>query len=189
LIRTVQAVQVVQAVSQILNPNIEIRNKLKDLNSNYEIQNGFVWNFPIFDPLKLFRISDPSISLRTDFVLRIFCSWRLCPSTLLRVVLRQKLRMVSENRTMSLSNHVFARKSFLRTTMIESFPSLRKVFRRSIITNAPFDERLSHHEVREGHEDRITGHRIRKKNVFFLRALCVLRGDIHFSFLLAAEPR
>jgi len=61
LIKTVQAVQVVQivqAVSQILNPNIEIQNKLKDLNSNYEIRNGFVWNFPIFGHLKLFRISD-----------------------------------------------------------------------------------------------------------------------------------
>jgi hypothetical protein len=39
-------------------------------------------------------------------------------------------------------------------TMLESFRSLRKFFRRLIITDAPFEE-LSHHEGREGHEDRI----------------------------------
>jgi hypothetical protein len=44
--------------NKIRNPNIEIRNKLKDLNPKYEIRNGFVWNFLIFDHLKLFRISD-----------------------------------------------------------------------------------------------------------------------------------
>jgi len=37
-----------------------------------------VWNFLIFEHLDLFRISDPSTWLRTGFVLRIFCSWRLC---------------------------------------------------------------------------------------------------------------
>jgi len=47
----------------------------------------------------------------------------------------------------------------------------------------PFDKRLSHHEGREGHEERITERTSNpKKNGFFLRALRVLRGDIHFSF-------
>src|SRR6266481_6000894 len=36
-----------------------------------------------------------------------------------------------------------------------SFCSLRKFFRRPIITDARFDERLFYHEDREGHEGRI----------------------------------
>jgi hypothetical protein len=44
--------------NKIRNPNIEIRNKPKDLNPNYEIRNRLVWNFLILDHLKLFRISD-----------------------------------------------------------------------------------------------------------------------------------
>jgi hypothetical protein len=80
LIRTVQVVQIVQAVSQILNPNIEIQNKLKDLNSNYEIRNGFVWNFPIFDHLKLFRISD--FEFRICNLVYAWRPLRLCASHL-----------------------------------------------------------------------------------------------------------
>ena len=38
--------------------------------------------------------------------------------------------------------------------MLKSFRSLRKFFRVSIVRDTPFDERLSHHEGREGHEDR-----------------------------------
>jgi hypothetical protein len=49
--------------------------------------------------------------------------------------------------------------------------------------DTPFDERVSHHEGREGHEDRITERASNKKNVFFLRALRALRGDIHFSLV------
>jgi hypothetical protein len=40
------------------NPNIEIRDKPNDLDPNYEIPNGLVWNFLTFDHLKLFRILD-----------------------------------------------------------------------------------------------------------------------------------
>src|SRR5437899_7988912 len=42
------------------NPKSEYRNpkQPKDLNPNYEIRNELVWNFLIFDHLKLFRISD-----------------------------------------------------------------------------------------------------------------------------------
>jgi hypothetical protein len=42
------------------NPKFEYRNpkQTQDLNPNYEIRNGMVWNFLIFDHLKLFRISD-----------------------------------------------------------------------------------------------------------------------------------
>jgi hypothetical protein len=45
----------------------ESENKPKDLNPNYKIRNGLVSNFLIFDYLKLFRLSDPSTSLRTGF--------------------------------------------------------------------------------------------------------------------------
>lgn len=62
-----------------------------------------------------------------------------------------------------------------RTTVLKSFRGL--------------DKSLSHHEGREGHKDRIV-ERISnlEKNIFFLRALRVLRGDDHFSFLVAAVP-
>jgi hypothetical protein len=70
---------------------------------------------------------------------------------------------------------------FSYTTTIEGFRSLRKFFGRATITVAPFDERLSHHEGREGHEDRITERASKPKKVFFLRALRVLRGDMHCS--------
>jgi hypothetical protein len=70
--------------------------------------------------------------------------------------------------------------------LLESFRSLRKFVGRS---DTPFDERLIHHEGREGHEDRIKGRTsILKEIFFFLRALRVLRGDIHFV-LVAALPR
>ena len=42
-------------------------------------------------------------------------------------------------------------------------------------------------EGREGHEDRNNGDGIESKNVFCLRALRVLRGDIQF-LLVAAPP-
>jgi hypothetical protein len=63
--------------NKIRNSNIEIRNKPRGSNPNYEIRNRLVLNFAYFGQLKLFRIS--------DFVLRIFCSWRplrLCASHL-----------------------------------------------------------------------------------------------------------
>ena len=44
--------------NKIRNPNFDIRNKPKDLNSNYEIRNGLVWNFLIFEHLYLFRVSN-----------------------------------------------------------------------------------------------------------------------------------
>ena len=44
--------------NKIRNPNIEIRNKPKDLNPNYKMRNRLVWSFLFFDQLKLFRISD-----------------------------------------------------------------------------------------------------------------------------------
>jgi ABC-type nitrate/sulfonate/bicarbonate transport system substrate-binding protein len=76
------------------------------------------------------------------------------------------------------------------TTMLKSSRGLRKFFRRSIITNVPPNERLSHHEGREGHEDWIKERTSNpEKSVFFLRALRVLRGDIHFSFLVVALRR
>ena len=50
---------------KIRNSNIEIRNKPKELNPKCRVRNGFVWNFLIFDHLKLFRIS--------DFEIRILC--------------------------------------------------------------------------------------------------------------------
>jgi hypothetical protein len=63
------------------------------------------------------------------------------------------------------------------------FRRLRKFFRRSISRDTPFDERLSHHEGREGHEDRTMERASNLKKVFFLRVLRALRGgDIHFSF-------
>jgi len=70
-----------------------------------------------------------------------------------------------------------------------SFCSLRKFFRRSIITDARFDERLFYHEDREGHEGRIRKVNLTNNKSFFLRALRALRDDIHFSFLVAALPR
>jgi ABC-type nitrate/sulfonate/bicarbonate transport system substrate-binding protein len=76
------------------------------------------------------------------------------------------------------------------TAMLKSFRSLDEFFRRSIITNTLSNERLSHHEDREEHEDRIKKRTSNpKKNVFFLRALRVLRGDIYFSFLIVALRR
>jgi hypothetical protein len=44
------------------------------------------------------------------------------------------------------------------------------------------DEKHSHHEGREGHEDRITERASNLRKNIFLRALRVLRGDIRFSF-------
>jgi hypothetical protein len=45
--------------NKIRNPNIEIRNKPRDLNPNFEIRNGLVLELSdFFDHLKLFRISD-----------------------------------------------------------------------------------------------------------------------------------
>jgi hypothetical protein len=37
-----------QSQIKIRNPNIEIRNKPKNLNPNYEIPKPFVWNFVVF---------------------------------------------------------------------------------------------------------------------------------------------
>ena len=54
--------------NKIRNPNIEFRNKPKDLNSNDEVRNGPVWRFLIFDHLKMFRISD------FEFRVCSFCS-------------------------------------------------------------------------------------------------------------------
>jgi hypothetical protein len=46
-------------MQEIPNPNIEIRTKPKDLDSNYKIPNGFVWSFLGFRSIwKLFRVSD-----------------------------------------------------------------------------------------------------------------------------------
>src|SRR5215467_3597560 len=47
-----------QQRNKIRNSNIEIRNKPNDINPNYEVQNGLVGNFLIFDHLRLFRSSD-----------------------------------------------------------------------------------------------------------------------------------
>jgi hypothetical protein len=41
-------------------------------------------------------------------------------------------------------------------------------------------EDFIHHEDREGHEERTTERASNLKNAFFLRALRVLRGRIHF---------
>jgi hypothetical protein len=55
--------------------------------------------------------------------------------------------------------------------------------------DAAHDERYSHHEDREGHEDRMTEKASNlKKMFFFLRALRVLRGDTDFFLLVAALP-
>ena len=68
--------------NKIRNSNIEIRNKPKDLNPNYEIRNGLVWNFLIFAHLELFRISDfefricslePALALRSDLSHFVIC--------------------------------------------------------------------------------------------------------------------
>ena len=56
--------------NKIRNSNIEIRNKPKGLNPNYEIRNRLVRNFAYFGHLKLFRIS--------DFELRILFLGVLC---------------------------------------------------------------------------------------------------------------
>jgi hypothetical protein len=61
-----------------------------------------------------------------------------------------------------------------------------------LIMAAAFDERYSHHEDHEGHEDRITEGSKSEKHIFFLRALRVLRGKIQlsvFSILVAAALR
>jgi hypothetical protein len=64
-------------VKQIRNPNIEIRTKrgsrvgCRGVNpSSLDTRHSTL--FLLFSHLKLFRISDPSTSLRTGFVLRIF---------------------------------------------------------------------------------------------------------------------
>jgi hypothetical protein len=55
--------------------------------------------------------------------------------------------------------------------------------------DAALEERYSHHEAREGHEDRMPEKASNlKKMFFFLRDLRVLRGDTHF-LLVAALPR
>jgi hypothetical protein len=59
-----------------------------------------------------------------------------------------------------------------------------------MITEAPFEERLFHHEGREGHEDRVTKKvSSLKNNGFRLRALRDLRGEMSVSILVAASPR
>jgi hypothetical protein len=74
--------------------------------------------------------------------------------------------------------------------MPESFRSFRKFSKRSMITEAPFEERLFHHKGRDGHEDRITKKVSNlKKSGFRLRALRVLRGEMSVSLLVAALPR
>jgi hypothetical protein len=55
--------------NKIRNPNIEIRNKLKDLNPKYEIRNGFVWNFLIFDHLNCFEFRISSFEFAVLFIL------------------------------------------------------------------------------------------------------------------------
>src|SRR4029077_1273351 len=72
--------------------------------------------------------------------------------------------------------------------IVERFRRLRKFSSRSIITDAPFHKRLSHQEGREGHEDRIGKGIESEKNVFFLRALRVLRGR-NSCYLVAPMPR
>ena len=59
--------------NKIRNSNIEIRNKPKDLNPNYEIRNGLVWNFLDLcsfriDPNFGFRVCslEPALALRSD---------------------------------------------------------------------------------------------------------------------------
>ena len=59
--------------NKIRNSNIEIRNKPKDSNPNYEIQNRLVWSFLIFYRLKLFRISD--FEFATLFILGVLCAF------------------------------------------------------------------------------------------------------------------
>src|SRR6266849_1213480 len=66
------------------NPKFEYRNpkptqrqiNLKSGKSKTPNPKEACLEFYIFGHLKLFRISDPSIWLRTSFVLRIFCPWR-----------------------------------------------------------------------------------------------------------------
>jgi hypothetical protein len=65
---------------KIRNSNIEIRNKPEQLNPNYEIRNGLVWNFLIFDDLKLFRIS--GFELRICSFVYTWRALRLCASHL-----------------------------------------------------------------------------------------------------------
>jgi hypothetical protein len=62
------------------------------------------------------------------------------------------------------------------------FFRLRKFSSRSMVTVIPLAERLSHHEGREGHEDRAEKEESNLKKIFFLRALRVLRGVIDFCF-------
>jgi hypothetical protein len=67
------------------------------------------------------------------------------------------------------------------------FLQLAQIFWLLSIINAALHETHFHHEEREGHEDRTKKRTSNpKKKVFFLRALRVLRGDIHFSFLVVA---
>jgi hypothetical protein len=72
--------------------------------------------------------------------------------------------------------------------MFKSLLRLRKFLRRSIITATPFDERLSHHEDREGREDRITERASNLKKTFspFVLFVCFVVISI---FLLVAAPR
>jgi len=57
------------------NPKSEYRNpkQIQNLNSNYEIRNRLVWNFLIFDHLKLFRISDFEFRICNLFILGVLC--------------------------------------------------------------------------------------------------------------------
>jgi hypothetical protein len=55
-----------QSQIKIRNPNIEIRNKLKNLNTNYEIPKPFVWNF-------VFLIDAEAVS-RFRVVPRLLCT-------------------------------------------------------------------------------------------------------------------
>jgi hypothetical protein len=60
---------------KIRNPNIEIRNKSKDVKPNYEIRNDLVWNFVLFDHLDLFRISDFELRICNFAMLGVLCAF------------------------------------------------------------------------------------------------------------------
>ena len=74
------------------------------------------------------------------------------------------------------------------TSILQSFRSLDKFSRWSIITDAPFDERLSHHEDREGYEERITERTSNlKQNVsYFVLFVCFV---VQSFFWVAAPQR
>ena len=75
-------------------------------------------------------------------------------------------------------------RSAVSTTMLKSFRSLRKFFRRSILTGTLFDlKTLAPRRSRRTRRSDINEEAANlKKNGFLLRALRALRGDIHFSF-------